>query len=220
MLVCRFLDGLSGAAFLSVAGGTIRGLWCNAAEQGSGPNGARASRLMAVHRHVCEPRALGANDGLLGLAVSRVRWFSFLRIQSAADGCAPFRPEIGPLIGGFINQYTTWYVVPGGLAPGSPLWLLHRRWTFYVLLIWTAVQLAMITLLVPETYPPVLLRRKAERLRKKTGNGAWTAPIDKLDRSISKTVMWSCIRPFQLLLLEPMVCWCHVPRAYTRCHAG
>lgn len=73
MLVGRFLDGLSGAAFLSVAGGTIRGLSCNAAEQGSRPNGARASWLMAVHRHVYEPRALGANDGLLGLAVCRVR---------------------------------------------------------------------------------------------------------------------------------------------------
>jgi hypothetical protein len=58
---------------------------------------------------------------------------------------------------------------------------------------------------VPETYHPVLLRRKAIRLRKETGNQEWIAPIEKLDRSIAKTVLWSCIRPFQLLFFEPMV---------------
>lgn len=26
-----------------------------------------------------------------------------------------------------------------------------------------------------------------------------------MDRSIAKTVAWSCVRPFQLLTLEPMV---------------
>ncbi|KAH7556579.1 benomyl methotrexate resistance protein [Bipolaris maydis] len=54
------------------------------------------------------------------------------------------------------------------------------------------------------TYHPVLLRRKAIRLRKETGNQEWIAPIEKMDRSIAKTVMWSCIRPFQLLFFEPM----------------
>lgn len=57
---------------------------------------------------------------------------------------------------------------------------------------------------VPETYHPVLLRRKAIALRKETGNDAWRAPIEKMDKSILKTVSWSCIRPFQLLFLEQM----------------
>jgi hypothetical protein len=60
-------------------------------------------------------------------------------------------------------------------------------------------------LFVPETYHPVLLRNKAIRLRKETGNPEWIAPIEKLERSIPKTVLWSCIRPFQLLCFEPMV---------------
>jgi hypothetical protein len=67
----------------------------------------------------------------------------------------------------------------------------------------------MIVFAVPETYHPVLLRVKARRMRKETNNDAWFAPIEKTSRSIPKTVMWSCIRPFQLLFFEPMcLCLC------------
>ena len=90
------------------------------------------------------------------------------------------------MFGGYINQFTTW------------------RWTFYFLLIWSGTQLALIYLLVPETYHAVLLRTKAQRLRKETGKPGWHAPIEKMSRSVSKTVLWSCIRPFQLLFFEPM----------------
>jgi hypothetical protein len=55
---------------------------------------------------------------------------------------------------------------------------------------------------VPETYAPVLLRRKARQLRKDTGDDRWKAPIEMMNKSVTKTVMWSCIRPFQLLTLE------------------
>ncbi|PYI01080.1 MFS transporter [Aspergillus sclerotiicarbonarius CBS 121057] len=95
-------------------------------------------------------------------------------------------PEVGPLVGGFINQYTTW------------------RWTFYVLLIWTGVLLVLIIFLVPETYHPVLLRRKARKLRKETGDDRWQAPIEKLHRSVAHTVLRSIYRPLLLLTLEPM----------------
>ena len=79
-----------------------------------------------------------------------------------------------------------------------------RRWTFYVLIIWAAVMLALITALVPETYTPVLLRRKAVQLRKSTGEDKWRAPIEVTNRSITQTVIRSCYRPFLLLFLEPM----------------
>lgn len=64
--------------------------------------------------------------------------------------------------------------------------------------------LALIFMFVPETYHPVLLRRKAQRLRKETGNENWQAPIEKMDRSIPQTIIRSIYRPFQLLTLEPM----------------
>ena len=96
-------------------------------------------------------------------------------------------PSLGPLIGGFINQYASW------------------RWTFWVLLIWTGVQLCFIVFFIPETYHPVLLRQKARRIRKETDDGRYLAPIERMSRSIPMTIAWSCIRPFQLLILEPMV---------------
>lgn len=96
-------------------------------------------------------------------------------------------PSIGPLIGGFINQYTSW------------------RWTYYVLLIWSGVNLCMIALFVPESYHPVLLRNKARKLRKETGDERWKAPMEKTNKSIPKTIAYSLLRPAQLLIFEPMV---------------
>ncbi|KAL3497010.1 major facilitator superfamily domain-containing protein [Aspergillus germanicus] len=141
MIVCRFINGLAGSAFLSVAGGTVGDLF---------------------DRHeLSAPMMLYTSSPFIG-------------------------PEVGPLVGGFINQYTTW------------------RWTFYVLLIWTGALLVSIILFVPETYHPVLLRRKAQRLRIETGDDRHLAPIEKMDRSVAKTVMRSCYRPILLLTLEPM----------------
>lgn len=69
---------------------------------------------------------------------------------------------------------------------------------------WSGAMLAGIVICVPETYHPVLLRNKARKLRKESGNGQWHAPIEKLDRSIFQTILRSIYRPFLLLALEPM----------------
>ncbi|KXL41506.1 MAG: hypothetical protein FE78DRAFT_156310, partial [Acidomyces sp. 'richmondensis'] len=142
MLVVRFLDGLAGSAFLSVAGGTVGDMF-------------RREKLSA-------PMMVYTASPFLG-------------------------PEVGPVVGGFINQFTNW------------------RWSFWVLLIWAGLQWILIFFFVPETYAPVLLRRKAQGLRKETGDARWCAPIEKMNRSVAKTVLWSCIRPFQLLFFEQMV---------------
>ncbi|CAG8978441.1 hypothetical protein HYALB_00012608 [Hymenoscyphus albidus] len=141
MLIARFFDGLSGSAFLSVAGGTVGDMF----------NREQLQFPMMVYT------------------------------------ASPFvGPSIGPLVGGFINQYANW------------------RWTFYVLLMWSGANLGMIAFFVPETYHPVLLRSKARKMRKETGEEQWKAPMEKTNKSIPKTVALSLLRPMQLLFLEPM----------------
>jgi hypothetical protein len=81
---------------------------------------------------------------------------------------------------------------------------LTRSRSFYVLIIWAVIMWLSIFLLVPETYHPVLLRRKAIMLRAETGDERYQAPIERLTRSITMTVITSCYRPFQLLFFEPM----------------
>ncbi|KAI4747425.1 MFS general substrate transporter [Aureobasidium sp. EXF-12298] len=124
-------------------------------------------------------------DGLAGSAFLSVAGGTVGDLFPKAQLSLPMA-EIGPIVGGFINYYTNW------------------RWTFYVLLIWSGGMLAAIIFLVPETYHPVLLRKKAIKLRKDTGNPAWRAPIENMNKSVFRTVAWSCVRPFQLLFLEAM----------------
>jgi len=136
-----------------------------------------------------------------------------LQWPMAVFSVAPFTgPCIGPLIGGFINQNT-------------PIW----RWTFYVLLIWTFVIEVAIVSFVPETFHPVLLRKKAKKVRQETGDNRWHAPTEQIRdgndkdggsssspphaptdfRSVSHAIGLSLQRPIQLLIFEPMcICLC------------
>jgi len=65
---------------------------------------------------------------------------------------APFLgPVIGPVVGGFVGQTVGW------------------RWVEGVMAIFTGVLWIIGTLLIPETYSPVLLRKRAAKLSKMTG---------------------------------------------------
>ncbi|KAK6367364.1 hypothetical protein LTS17_010290 [Exophiala oligosperma] len=144
MLIARFFNGFSGAAFLSVAGGSVGDLF-------------KKEKLQAP-----------------------------MTVYSAS----PFTgPCLGPIIGGFINYYTSW------------------RWTYYMLLIWAGVVTMLIIFSVPETYAPVLLRNKARKRRSDTGDQSWHANIEIMQGSICRTILTSLWRPFMLLFLDPM-CFC------------
>ncbi|KAI1051243.1 hypothetical protein LB506_013036 [Fusarium annulatum] len=103
---------------------------------------------------------------------------------------------IGPLIGGFVNYTADWV------------------WTYYVLLIWGSLLFLAIILLIPETcrrqstnpalIDAILIKQKAKRLRKETGDNRWIAPKVGVENSIVGVIKSCVIRPFELLLFEPM----------------
>lgn len=96
-------------------------------------------------------------------------------------------PVLGPLISGFINQHLIW------------------RWTWRIQLIWTFVQCIALFVFVRETYVPVLLKKKAARLRKATGDLNYWAPLDRSKTNLMNAIAISCYRPFQLICLDHMV---------------
>ncbi|CDR46034.1 CYFA0S21e01310g1_1 [Cyberlindnera fabianii] len=103
---------------------------------------------------------------------------------------SPFAgPSIGPLIAGFINYNIYW------------------RWTFHVLIIFSGVCLLLVALFVPETYKPVLLIKKAKRLRMATGDDRYYCALEILQReqSVVRTCLMAPKRPLLLLLKDPMM---------------
>ncbi|KND90538.1 putative drug/proton antiporter YHK8 [Tolypocladium ophioglossoides CBS 100239] len=126
---------------------------------------------------------LAVSGGTVGDLFSR----SELQAPMALFSVSPFiGPSLGPLLGGFINYNVDW------------------RWTYYVLIIWSFALWAAIVFLVPETYHPILLRNKARRLRSETGDDRWIAPGERVKKSVARAVGRSLLRPFQLLIFEPM----------------
>ncbi|KAI1104428.1 putative bicyclomycin resistance protein [Jackrogersella minutella] len=95
-------------------------------------------------------------------------------------------PSLGPLLGGFINFHTTW------------------RWTYYAMIIWAGIEMVMIVIFAPETYHPIKLREKARKMRKETGDDRWKSPMENSKKSVARTIGNSLLRPFQLLIFEPM----------------
>ncbi|KAJ9626354.1 hypothetical protein H2203_003986 [Taxawa tesnikishii (nom. ined.)] len=95
-------------------------------------------------------------------------------------------PVIGPVAGGYLSVAAGW------------------RWVFWTLAIVSGVCCICCFFFTRETYAPVLLARKAAKLRKETGN---TALHSKLDNGLSPRDLFkrSIVRPTKMLLLSPIV---------------
>ncbi|KAI4858964.1 MFS general substrate transporter [Hypoxylon rubiginosum] len=107
----------------------------------------------------------------------------------AIFAAAPFLgPVLGPIIGGFLGESAGWRWVMGFLAAFSgTLWILG-------------------SLLVPETYAPVLLRQRAAKLSKMTGKH-YLSMIDRDQgrMSLAESFKIALSRPWILLFKEPIV---------------
>lgn len=59
--------------------------------------------------------------------------------------------------------------------------------------------------MMPETYGPVILTRRAEKLRRETGNANIVSPLEMESRNVRQTVLVTISRPFRMIIYESIV---------------
>lgn len=102
-------------------------------------------------------------------------------------------PITGPVIGGFAAQAKGW------------------RWPQYELIWISGFALVFLFFLLPETYGPTILLRRAQRLRKLTGNQQLRTATEKASESLSAAAFLNenLVRPF-VLAKEPMLLFVNI----------
>ncbi|KAF4918990.1 putative efflux pump mfs2 [Colletotrichum viniferum] len=96
---------------------------------------------------------------------------------------------VRPIIGGFIAARTTW------------------RWMFWSTSIFQAAMIFVSFFSFPESYAPLILRRRAARLRRETGEPRYHTASERVDagRSASSVLARALSRPLRLLLFHPII---------------
>lgn len=95
--------------------------------------------------------------------------------------------QVGPIAGGWISEKTTW------------------RWCFWSTSLLTVAIQALGMVYLRETYAPVLLSRRAARLRRETGDDRYHSATETPDRTLSKVMKKALSRPFRLLATQPII---------------
>lgn len=98
----------------------------------------------------------------------------------------------GPMLGAVMGAYI-------GPSPA-----VSWRWAEWTMLILSGVILALVLLLMPETYAPLLLRWKAAHLRRLTGDDRYRAEHEIVRATLLSRLRVSMTRPF-LMFTEPII---------------
>ncbi|GAA5918219.1 hypothetical protein JCM6882_003014 [Rhodosporidiobolus microsporus] len=96
-------------------------------------------------------------------------------------------PCLGPLVGGYIT-----------ITVGF-------RWMWWVLLIFNGICVVVSGALMRETYSPTLLRWRANKLRKETGDDSIMTEQERQGRPLSEVLNESLLRPLYMLFCEPIM---------------
>lgn len=113
------------------------------------------------------------------------RTFSFPIFANAAFT----GPLLGPVIGGWIVQSS----------------VLSWRWVEWITLIISGLVLSIVVLFLPETFPPILLKWKAEHLRTLTGDERYRSEIEIRSETFTHRLGRALYRPILLTIREPIV---------------
>ncbi|KAK7743072.1 hypothetical protein SLS62_010704 [Diatrype stigma] len=98
----------------------------------------------------------------------------------------------GPMLGAIMGAY---------IGPSAAV---SWRWVEWTILIFAGLVLAVVLLCMPETYPPLLLKWKAQHLRRVTGDSRFRAEHEIIDATLLSRLRISMTRPFQMLT-EPII---------------
>ncbi|OJJ70025.1 hypothetical protein ASPBRDRAFT_76652 [Aspergillus brasiliensis CBS 101740] len=96
-------------------------------------------------------------------------------------------PAVGPIAGGFIAENTTW------------------RWVFYATSIADGVIQVAGLFFLQETYAPIILKRRAQKLRKETADTDYQTEFERQNKTFGQIMRGALIRPFRLLSTQPIV---------------
>lgn len=106
-------------------------------------------------------------------------------------------PSVGPLVGAWITERTTW------------------RWSFWSVTIFGVVVQVLVFFTLEETFAPVILKRKKERLRKETGNELLHTPYEGNNRNFRTVTTQALSRVFVMLGTQPIVQYLAVYQSLT-----
>ncbi|RMZ73939.1 Major facilitator superfamily domain general substrate transporter [Pyrenophora seminiperda CCB06] len=95
-------------------------------------------------------------------------------------------PVIGPIGGGFLVEKLVW------------------RWVFWIIAIFAGAFAAIFFFVGDETYPPIILARKAAALRKETGNMNLRSKLAS-NLPPKEILIRSIVRPTKMLIMSPIV---------------
>ncbi|KAL8688743.1 MAG: hypothetical protein Q9218_005419 [Villophora microphyllina] len=100
-------------------------------------------------------------------------------------GATTCGPVLSPIISGFLSM-ASW------------------RWTFYAELIIAGISLIFL-FSMPETYGPTILKRRAQKLRRETGDPEIFAPIELEKKGARQLITVTLTRPIRMVLFESIV---------------
>ncbi|KIW31841.1 uncharacterized protein PV07_03434 [Cladophialophora immunda] len=103
-------------------------------------------------------------------------------------GAAFLGPAAGPILGSFITQSS-----------------LGWRWTIWITLLMTVAFGLLVSTVTPETFEPVLLRRRARERRHATKNWALHAKSEEYPLDLRTLLKKYLTKPLQMIVLEPIL---------------
>ena len=82
--------------------------------------------------------------------------------------------------------------------------VVNWRWTFWFAFIFAGISLIILSF-VPETFGPTILKRRAKRMRQKTGNHDIFAPMELEKKGPKQMITITLMRPLHMIVSEAIV---------------